>query len=48
MKAVAFSNNSTVFLAWLNDAVIPDCLGFAIYRTDSVGRTAPFRDSHPV
>jgi hypothetical protein len=34
MKAVAFSNNSTVFVAWLHDSVIPDCLGFSIRRID--------------
>jgi phosphatidylserine/phosphatidylglycerophosphate/cardiolipin synthase-like enzyme len=39
-KAVAIANNDTVFLSWVYDEKIPDCLGFAIYRTDSVGRTA--------
>lgn len=40
-KAVAFANNDTVFLSWVYDQKIPDCLGFAVYRRDATGqRTA--------
>lgn len=40
-KAIAIANNDTVFLSWVYDEKIADCLGFAVYRTDSVGqRTA--------
>lgn len=33
-KAVAFSNNDVAWLAWEIEQKIPDCLGFAVYRTD--------------
>jgi hypothetical protein len=40
-KAVAITNNDTVFLSWVYDEKIADCLGFAIYRIDPAGqRTA--------
>jgi hypothetical protein len=39
-KAIAIANNDTVFLSWIYDQKIPDCLGFAVYRVDAVGRTA--------
>jgi phosphatidylserine/phosphatidylglycerophosphate/cardiolipin synthase-like enzyme len=39
-KAVAIANNDTVFISWVYDQPIADCLGFAIYRKDAVGRTA--------
>src|SRR5260370_11998521 len=34
-KAVARANNDVAFIAWHYDKKIPDCLGFAIYRTDT-------------
>src|SRR5579871_6208140 len=34
-KAVARANNDVAFIAWQYDKKIPDCLGFAIYRTDT-------------
>src|ERR1700730_8691031 len=37
-KAVAIANNDTVFLSWGYDQKISDCLGFALYRKDAVGR----------
>jgi hypothetical protein len=41
-RAVAISNNDVAFLAWEYDAKIPNCLGFAIYRTDlGANQTAP-------
>ena len=39
-KAIAIANNDTVFLSWIYDQKIADCLGFAVYRADAVGRTA--------
>lgn len=33
-KAVAYKNNSVVFLAWQYDAPISNCLGFDVRRTD--------------
>jgi hypothetical protein len=40
-KAVAIASNDTVFLSWVYDEKIADCLGFAIYRVDATGqRTA--------
>src|SRR5437763_94102 len=42
MNAVAIANNDVAILAWVAEQKIPDCLGFAIYRTDlSSGTTAP-------
>jgi len=40
-KAVAFSNNDTVFLSWTYDKAIPGCLGFAIYRLNESGTRTP-------
>jgi hypothetical protein len=40
-KAVAIANNDTVFLSWVYDDKIADCLGFAVYRTDSIGQSMP-------
>ena len=40
-KATAIANNDTVFLSWVYDDKIADCLGFAVYRTDSVGQSTP-------
>jgi hypothetical protein len=40
-KTVAIANNDTVFLSWVYDEKIEDCLGFAVYRTDSVGQNTP-------
>lgn len=37
-KAMAIANNDTVFLSWVYDEKIENCLGFAVYRTDSVGK----------
>ena len=37
-RAVALANNDTVFLSWLYDRKIDDCLGFAIYRTNNKGK----------
>ena len=34
MKAVAFANNSTVFLCWIIQSAIADCLGFSIRRIE--------------
>ena len=34
MKAIAFSNNDMAIAAWTFGGKIPNCLGFAIYRTD--------------
>ena len=39
-KAVAIANNDTVFISWVYDQPIPNCLGFAVYRKDATGRTA--------
>jgi phosphatidylserine/phosphatidylglycerophosphate/cardiolipin synthase-like enzyme len=39
-KAIAIANNDTVFLSWIYDQKIPDCLGFAVHRMGAVGRTA--------
>src|SRR5436309_516504 len=39
MKAVAYSNNSTVLLCWLLDSAVPDCLGFSIRRIDTAKGT---------
>lgn len=40
-KAIAIANNDTVFLSWIYDQPIPNCLGFAVYRKDAIGgRTA--------
>jgi phosphatidylserine/phosphatidylglycerophosphate/cardiolipin synthase-like enzyme len=33
-RAVAYANNDVAFLAWQYNGKLPDCLGFAIYRTD--------------
>ena len=33
-KAVAIANNDTVFLSWVYDDKIADCLGFAVNRTE--------------
>src|ERR1700682_2885372 len=33
-KAVARANNDVAFIAWHYAKKIPDCLGFAVYRTD--------------
>ena len=33
-KAIAYNNNSVVFLAWEYDKLIPDCLGFDVRRTN--------------
>ena len=42
MNAVAIANNDVAILAWVGGQKIPDCLGFAIYRTDlSSGTTVP-------
>ncbi len=38
-KAVALANNDVVFLSWLYDTRIPDCLGFTIRRTNLQNRT---------
>jgi hypothetical protein len=40
-KAIAIANNDTVFLSWVYDDKIADCLGFAVNRTDSVGQSTP-------
>jgi len=40
-KAIAIAKNDTVFLSWVYDDKIADCLGFAVYRTDSVGQSTP-------
>jgi len=37
-KAIAIANNDTVFLSWVYD---DNCLGFAVYRIDSVGQNTP-------
>src|SRR5689334_1044073 len=37
MPAIAISNNDVAFLAWRVAAKIANCLGFAVYRTDSAG-----------
>jgi len=34
MKAVAFANNDMAVMAWTFGGKLPNCLGFAIYRTD--------------
>jgi hypothetical protein len=34
MKVVAYANDTTVMINWLPDTKIPNCLGFAIKRTD--------------
>ena len=40
-KAIALANNETVFLSWVYDQPIKNCLGFAVYRKDATGaRTA--------
>jgi phosphatidylserine/phosphatidylglycerophosphate/cardiolipin synthase-like enzyme len=40
-KAIALANNDTVFLSWVYDQEIEDCLGFAVFRRDATGaRTA--------
>jgi phosphatidylserine/phosphatidylglycerophosphate/cardiolipin synthase-like enzyme len=40
-KVIAIANNDTVFLSWLYDQKIDDCMGFAVYRRDATGhRTA--------
>lgn len=36
-KAIALANNDTVFLSWVYDALIPNCLGFAVFRKDATG-----------
>ena len=33
-KAIAYNNDSVVFLAWEYDKLIPDCLGFDVRRTN--------------
>jgi phosphatidylserine/phosphatidylglycerophosphate/cardiolipin synthase-like enzyme len=41
-KAVAISNNDVAFVAWKYNQKIPNCLGFAVYRTDlNSGTTIP-------
>src|SRR5206468_3683031 len=40
-KAIALANNDTVFLSWIYDKPIPDCLGFAVYRRDQGGQRTP-------
>jgi hypothetical protein len=37
-KAVALANNDVVFLSWIYDTRIPDCLGFTIRRTNLQNR----------
>lgn len=40
-KAIAIANNDTVFISWSYDQKTPNCLGFAVYRTEPGGtRTA--------
>ncbi len=34
MNTVALANNDTALVAWKYDKKIPNCLGFAVYRTD--------------
>ena len=34
MKAVAFANNDIAVVAWTFNGKLPNCLGFAVYRTD--------------
>ena len=38
-KAIALANNDVVFLSWIYDTRIPDCLGFTIRRTNLQNRT---------
>ncbi len=37
-KAIALANNDVVFLSWIYDTRIPDCLGFTIRRTNLQNR----------
>ena len=37
-KVVALANNDVVFLSWIYDTRIPDCLGFTIRRTNLQNR----------
>jgi len=37
-KVVALANNNVVFLSWIYDTRIPDCLGFTIRRTNLQNR----------
>jgi phosphatidylserine/phosphatidylglycerophosphate/cardiolipin synthase-like enzyme len=37
--AVALANNDVVFLSWIYDTRIPDCMGFTIRRTNLQNRT---------
>ena len=39
-KAIAIANNDTVFISWTYDQKIPNCMGFAVYRTDAAGNRA--------
>jgi len=40
-KAIALASNDTVFLSWVYDQKIDNCLGFAVFRRDATGaRTA--------
>ncbi len=41
MPAIAISNNDVAFVAWQLPARILNCLGFAVYRTDSAGHEEP-------
>ncbi len=34
-RAVAYANNDVAFIAWQYPEKIPNCLGFAVYRTDA-------------
>ena len=38
-KAIALANNDVVFLSWIYETRIPDCLGFTIRRTNLQNRT---------
>jgi len=40
-KAIALANNDTVFLSWVYDQPIPNCLGFAVWRIDANGTRTP-------